>query len=65
MRTIIRIDHVESRTDTKNKTYWRTHATLDDGTEAIGFGKDFDLKDKVEAFFDEKWGVIKMRKPNE
>lgn len=43
------------------KEYWRTYALLDDGTEATGYGKDFNLNDKVEVFY--HWGVIKMRKP--
>ncbi len=61
MRTIIRIEHVEEKTDKQGKTYWLTYAIVDDGTECIGWGKDFDLGDKVEAFF--HYGQCKMRKP--
>lgn len=61
MRTIIKIEWVEPRkTAVGRKPYWRTHALLDDGTEAIGYGKDFDLGDKVEVFF--HWNTVKMRK---
>jgi hypothetical protein len=45
------------------RKHWRTFALLDNGLEVVGFGKDFDLDDLVEAFFDHKWGVIKMRRP--
>lgn len=61
MRKIIKIEHVEKRRGLINKEpYWRTHALLDDGTQAVGYGKDFDLGDKVEVFY--HWGQIKMRK---
>lgn len=49
--------------DKNGKAYWRTHAVLDDGTEAVGFGKDFDLEDKVEVFY--HYGQVKMRKKRE
>lgn len=62
MRTIISIEHIEEKKTEAGKTYWRTHALLDDGTEAIGYGKDFDIEEKVECFFDEKWGIVKMKK---
>lgn len=62
MRTIIRIEHVEKkRAAMSRKEYWRTYAVLDDGTEAVGFGKDFDIQDSVEVFFHR--GQIKMQKP--
>lgn len=60
MRTIIEIEGVEEKVDTKGNTYWLTYAILDDGEEVIGYGKDFDLGDKVEVFF--HFGKIKMRK---
>lgn len=61
MRTIIKIIGVESRHTIKgNEGYWRTHALLDDGTEAVGFGKDFNKGDEVEVFY--HFGQIKMRK---
>lgn len=61
MRKIIKIDFVQELRDKQNKRYFRTYAVLDDGTEAVGFGKDFDLGDKVQVFL--HYGVIKMRKP--
>lgn len=61
MRTIIKVEHVEEKQDKEGNLYWRTHAVLDDGTEAIGYGKDFDLEDKVEVFY--HWEQTKMRKP--
>lgn len=61
MRTIIKIEHVEELKDKKGKTYWRTHAILDDGSEVVGYGKDFDLGNKVESFF--HYGQHKMRLP--
>lgn len=61
MRTIIRIDHVEKKENTQTgEPYYKTYATLDDGTEAEGFGKDFDIQEKVEVFF--HYGQIKMKK---
>lgn len=61
MRTIIKIIHLESRTTrTGGEGYWRTHALLDDGTEAVGFGKDFNKGDEVEVFY--HYGQVKMRK---
>ena len=61
MRTIISIEHVEKKENTQTgEPYYRTHALLDDGTEAIGFGKDFDIQEKVEVFF--HYGQIKMKK---
>ncbi len=63
MRSIIRIEHIEERKTRQGKIFYRTHALLDDGTTAYGYGKDFDLEDRVEVFHDPKWDVIKMRKP--
>lgn len=60
MRTIIEIEGVEEKVSKEGTTYWRTYAVLDDGTEAVGWGKDFDLDDKVECFFHK--GIIKMQK---
>lgn len=60
MRKILAIEHVEKRKNgVTGKEYWRTHAVLDDGTECIGYGKDFDLNDSVEVFLHK--GIIKMR----
>lgn len=60
MLTIIRIEHVEEKVDRRGKPYWKTHAVLSDGTEATGWGKDFDLADKVVIFYSHEH--IKMRK---
>lgn len=66
MRRILSIENIEERrrfnVDGLEKVYWRTYALLDDGSEAIGYGKDFDLGDLVEVFHDSKWDTIKMRK---
>ncbi len=62
MRTIIKIEHIEERKDKKGKVYWRTHAVVDDGTAAIGYGKDFDLGMRVQVFHDPKYDQIKMIK---
>ena len=60
MQKIIRIEHIEEKKDKHGRTYYRTHAILNDGTECIGFGKDFDLDMRVVTFF--HYGVIKMKK---
>jgi hypothetical protein len=51
MQKIIFIQHVEQFTDKNGKKRWRTHAILDDGSEVVGFGKDFDLGDRVVSFY--------------
>ena len=61
MRKIIRIEHIEERKDSKGKTFFRTHAILEDGSEVVGYGKDFDLGDLVESFW--HYNQAKMRKP--
>lgn len=60
MRTVISIQHIEPRTDKDGKPYWRTHLLLDDGGEAIYWGKDIEVGDLVEVFFHK--GMIKARK---
>lgn len=61
MRRIIEIEGVERKINkVTRKPYWITHAIVDDGTPCQGYGKDFDLDDKVEVFY--HWGKIKMRK---
>lgn len=62
MRKIVQIEHIEERKDKQGKTYFRTHAVLDDGSKVIGFGKEFDLDDAVESFYDIKFDTHKMRK---
>ena len=59
MLKIISIEHIEEKKDKRNKTYWRTHVILSDGTEAVGYGKDFDLGQPVVAFF--HYGQIKIK----
>lgn len=61
MRSIIKIEGVEERKSRLGKRYYRTYAILDDGTEAVGYGSDFDLGDKVQVFY--HYGVVKFRKP--
>lgn len=64
MRTIIKIIGVERKklikSAPKAQDYWKTYALLDDGTEAIGYGKNYKVGDEVEVFF--HWGQIKMQK---
>lgn len=61
MKKIIEIVGVEMRRAAmSNKEYWRTHAILEDGTECVGFSKDFKVGDEVEVFF--HYGQVKMRK---
>lgn len=64
MRTIIKIEHVEERKTLTGKPYWRTYAIVKDEMgneeEAVGYGKDFDLGDRVEYFH--HFGQNKMRK---
>ncbi len=60
MRKIIEIEGVEEKVSKEGTTYWRTYAVLDDGTEAVGWGKDFDLDDQVEVFYHRD--TIKMQK---
>lgn len=57
---IIFVEYVASHVSKRGQPYKITHAVLDDGTEAEGFGNDFKVGDKVEVFFD--WGKIKMSK---
>lgn len=59
IQTIIRIEGVEQNINKHGKTYWRTYALLDDGLECVGFGKDYDLGDKVTAFY--HYGQAKMK----
>ena len=62
MRNIISIDHIESKVSKAGEDYHITHATLDDGSEARGFGRDFETGDKVEVFFHRE--QVKMKKPD-
>lgn len=62
MRTIIKIIGIEGRTTPKGKSYYRTLALMDNGEECWGYGHEFQVGDKVEVFWDDKWQQIKMRK---
>lgn len=61
MKTIIKIIGKEGLISKKGKAYYRTHALLEDGTEAVGYGPDFEINDKVEVFY--HYETVKMRKP--
>lgn len=61
MRRIKKILRVEDR-----GSYKRTHAIVTDKLgneeEAVAFGDGFEVGDRVEFFFDERWNTIKFRK---
>lgn len=61
MPKIIRILRREKRVN-KGNEYYRTHALLDDGQEAVGFGKDFVVGDKVGYWYDDRYQLCKMKK---
>lgn len=62
MRTIKHIVGIEKKWDKSGKEYWITHAILDDGEEARGFGPDFEEGDKVQVFYEPVFDQIKMQK---
>ncbi len=62
MKRIVRIDHTERRLDKHRRVYFRTHAILDTGEEAVGYGNNFQVGDLVEYWFDKQWNVCKMQK---
>lgn len=59
MRTVLSIQHIEFFKGKDGRKYSRTYALLDDGTECIGFGKQFEVGNRVEVFLHR--GIIKMR----
>lgn len=61
VRRVIEIQHIEPRTDTKGKPYFRTHVLLDDGTEAVYWGTDIAVDNLVEVAFHKS--MIKAIKP--
>lgn len=61
MSVIRKIVRKEQRQSAKGK-YWVTVAQLSDGSEIEGFGEDFQVGDKVQTFFDDRWGKAKMQK---
>lgn len=60
MATINKIVGVEIKKK-DNKTFSITHVILDDGEEATGYG-EFEVGEKVQRFFDERYGKIKVKK---
>lgn len=66
MRKIIEILSVERKklvkSAQKNNDYWKTTALLDNQEEASGYGKDFEVGDEVEAWWDEDYDQYKMQK---
>lgn len=60
MRTIIKVEGVEEKRK-DNEIYYKTYAVVDDGTECVGFGKDFKVNDLVEVFLDYRYDEVKMR----
>jgi hypothetical protein len=61
MRTILKIEGVEEF-HKNTEVHYRTYAILDDGTECVGYGPEFEEGDLVEVWFEEKYNAIKMRK---
>lgn len=61
MRKIIEILSIESWLKGKD-THWRTTAMLDNQEEARGYGKDFEVGDEVEAWWDDEFDMYKMQK---
>jgi hypothetical protein len=62
MRRILEITTIESWKDKYEKVHYRTHAILDNGEEAAGYGSKFKNGDLVEAWFDEDWDLYKMKR---
>jgi hypothetical protein len=60
VRTILKIEGIELRTDKLGREYWRTYAILDDGSEVVGYGKVFEVGDKVMSYYHKE--VHKMSK---
>jgi hypothetical protein len=56
---IIKIEGIETWVK-DNKRHSRTHAILESGEEAKGYGSDFAVGDDVSYFFQEEWNTIKM-----
>lgn len=63
MRKILEILFIDRKEHPEKGSYFKTTALLDDGTEATGYGKDFQAGNEVEVFLDKRWDVIKMRLP--
>lgn len=61
MRTITEIEHTKTWTK-YGVIHYRTYAILDNQDEAIGYGQ-FKVGDKVEAWFNDKWDYLQIKKP--
>ena len=61
MKRIIKIEGVTEHTK-DNKRYSITHAILEDGTEASGYGTEFEIGDSVEYWWEERYNKVKMVK---
>ena len=59
MRRIIEILGVEEWVK-DNKRHSRTYAILEDGTEATGYGSDFNINDEVMVYYHHE--TVKMEK---
>lgn len=62
MRKILKIIKVEMKLDASGKYYWRTLALVEGGDVVSGYGKDWQVGEKVTAFFDDRYQVAKMQK---
>ena len=63
MPTILRIDRVFEWQDASGKTHYRTYATMTDGDELAGYGKDYQVGDKVERFYHREVGKMRKSRP--
>lgn len=62
MRRVIQINHIEKRSKKSDGSiYYRTHVLLDDGTEAVYWGRDIEVNTSVMVAFHK--GMIKAIKP--
>lgn len=52
MRRVISVNHIEKKhSNTTGEVYYKTHVTVDDGTEAQYFGRDIEVGDMVMIAF--------------
>ena len=63
MAYIIEILNIEEKYK-NSKPYYNTTVLINDGTEAVAYGKDFKIGDVVEVFFHEGYDKIKFRLKN-
>lgn len=62
MRTIKKILSVDRRVSKYKKVYFVTIIIDSDGDEASGYGKDFEVGDHIEVFFDDRYQYVKFQK---